>query len=284
MKLSETLRTTLRAPVKYSQAVLRWKKFDFNASPPVFANSKPKSGSHLLLQVMQGLCSVAPYAFVADQPIRTVRSSGGKRNQEEISADLLSIPGGVIGWGYLDPTPQNIAILCKPGRLHYFIYRDPRDVLVSHVYYATDMHPGHGMHEHYADLENFDDRLKIAITGIENDRLHMVSVQKRYEAVFGWLEQKHTLCLKFEDLINDQDLALGRIIDQFKLEGYDLPIDKQNALRILNEAIQPSRSRTFRTGKTGGWRSSFSPENKTLFKEVAGDLLIRLGYEKDNDW
>jgi len=36
--------------------------------------------------------------------------------------------------------------------------------------------------------------------------------------------------------------------------------------------------------KPEGWRTSFTPENKALFKEVAGDLLIQLGYEKDNDW
>lgn len=284
MKFSESLRSAFRAPVKVSQAVFRWKRIDFSDSPPIFANSKPKSGSHLLLQIMHGLCQIAPYTYVADQPIRTVKAEGGRREQDEISADILAIPPGVIGWGYLDPTSQNITLLCQPGRLHYFIYRDPRDMLVSHVHYATDMHQGHGMHEHYSELENFNQRLNTAITGIDEGDLFMVSVQKRYEAVFGWLEQKHTLCLKFEDLIDNQATTLGRILDQFKVEGYDLPTERKEALSILTAAIQPNKSHTFRRGKTGGWRTSFTPENKALFKEVAGDLLIQLGYEKDNDW
>ncbi len=48
--------------------------------------------------------------------------------------------------------------------------------------------------------------------------------------------------------------------------------------------IDPHRSPTFRKGKIGGWRESFTDEHKHLFKEIAGDLLIRLGYEADFDW
>ena len=50
------------------------------------------------------------------------------------------------------------------------------------------------------------------------------------------------------------------------------------------DAIQPGKSRTFRSGKTGGWKEHFPREHRLLFKDVAGDLLVRLGYEKDNDW
>jgi hypothetical protein len=36
--------------------------------------------------------------------------------------------------------------------------------------------------------------------------------------------------------------------------------------------------------ETGGWRDFFTEEHKPLFKEVAGDLMVRLGYERSNDW
>jgi hypothetical protein len=52
----------------------------------------------------------------------------------------------------------------------------------------------------------------------------------------------------------------------------------------LVEAIQPKKSHTFRSGKTGGWKNHFTDAHKKLFKDVAGDLLVQLGYEKDNDW
>jgi hypothetical protein len=37
-------------------------------------------------------------------------------------------------------------------------------------------------------------------------------------------------------------------------------------------------------GKTSGWREHFTEEHKNLFKDIAGDLLVKLGYEKSNDW
>lgn len=280
----EKIRASLRTPAKYALAVARWRRFTFDEAPPIFANSKPKSGSHLLLQVMQGLCQVAPYTYVMNDPVRTVRANGGRMNDEEVAETLRNIPQGAIGWGYVDATSANKLILCQPGRINYFIYRDPRDMLVSHVHYATSMHQGHGMNEYYNRLAGFDERLKVAITGIEQDGLYMVGVAKRYEGVFQWLEQPYTLCLRFEDMINEQQRSLEAILAQFKTAGYSLPTPQEKAIEILREAIQPSRSHTFRKGKAGGWRDSFSQENKDLFKDVAGDLLIRLGYEKNNDW
>ena len=59
---------------------------------------------------------------------------------------------------------------------------------------------------------------------------------------------------------------------------------RQQILDSLEGSINPSRSPTFRSGKTGEWRKHFTPEHKKIFKDVAGELLIRLGYEKDTDW
>ena len=53
---------------------------------------------------------------------------------------------------------------------------------------------------------------------------------------------------------------------------------------MLEQAIAPKKSGTFRKGQPGNWREHFSEANKAFFKENAGDLLIRLGYEKDHDW
>ncbi len=40
----------------------------------------------------------------------------------------------------------------------------------------------------------------------------------------------------------------------------------------------------FRKGVAGDWKEVFTEEDKRVFKEAAGDLLIKLGYERDNDW
>jgi hypothetical protein len=102
--------------------------------------------------------------------------------------------------------------------------------------------------------------------------------------VFKWLEQKNVMCLRFEDLINNRDPTLNAMLDEVERTGYKILTSREKALLILVEAIQPSKSRTFRSGKTGGWPQYFTEEHKSLFKDVAADLLIRLGYEKSNDW
>jgi hypothetical protein len=284
MGISNTFYHIARPPAKYAQAVLRWKRFAFNDVPPIFANAKPKSGSHLLLQIMGGLCQIAPYSYVATDPVRTVKANGGRRPADKILADLRNVPAGVIGWGYVDATPENVAFLCQPERVNYFIYRDPRDMLVSHVFFATDMHEGHGMHEYYQSLPDFNERLKVAITGIDQGDLHMVSVRQRYDGVFQWLDQPAAMCIRFEDLINNCNATLNQMLDQIEKTGYKIPIPREKALEILTEAIQPKKSKTFRSGKTGGWRNHFTDTHKSLFKDVAGDLLVQLGYEKNNDW
>lgn len=278
------LRRTLRPYGKTAQSILRWKRFSFNDAPPIFANSKPKSGSHLLLQVMNGFAQIMPYKYVDADPVRTITYTGRRKTKEEILADLKRTPNGVIGWGYVDATEENASFLTAAGRVNYFIYRDPRDMLVSQVFFATDMHGEHGMHDYYNSLPDVAARLKVAITGIDRDGLYMVNVKQRYEGVFQWLEQKNVMCIRFEDLIDNRDTTLIAMLNEVEKTGYKIPTPREKALSILIEAIQPKKSHTFRSGKTGGWKDYFTEENRKLFKDVAGDLLVRLGYEKNNDW
>ncbi len=284
MRAIQKIRRAIRPAGKTLQAIARWKRMSFDDAPPIFGNSKPKSGSHLLLQILNGFTRIMPYKYVDADPIRTIAKEGRRKTREEVLSGLKCVPRGVIGWGYVEATPENVAFLCQPGWVNYFIYRDPRDMLVSQVFFATDMHEEHGMHEYYNSLPSFSERLKVAIRGIDRDGLYMVSVKQRYEGVFQWLEQKNVMCIRFEDLINNRDTTLNAMLDEVGKTGYRIPTPRRQALSILVDAIQPGKSHTFRSGKTGGWREHFTDEHKTLFKDIAGDLLLKLGYEQTNDW
>ncbi|KAA0281137.1 MAG: hypothetical protein EDM79_03475 [Chloroflexi bacterium] len=280
----KSVRRAIRPMGKTLQAMMRWRRFSFDEAPPIFGNSKPKSGSHLLLQILNGFTRIMPYKYVEAEPVRTITKDGRRKTEEEILDELIRIPRGVIGWGYVDATPENASFLTASGRVNFFIYRDPRDMLVSQVFFATDMHEEHGMHEYYNSLPDFNARLNVAITGIEKGGLKMVSVKQRYEGVFQWLEQKNVMSLRFEDLINNRDATLLAMLDEVEKTGYKIPTQREKALQILVDAIQPKKSHTFRSGKTGGWKEHFNKEHKKLFKDVAGDLLVKLRYEKNNDW
>jgi hypothetical protein len=284
MGMIQPLRRTLRPAGKTLQAILRWRRFSFGEAPAIFGNAKPKSGSHLLLQVLQGLGRIMPIAFVAADPIRTVTKQGRRREPAEIVADLKRIPPGVVGWGYLDPTPENVSFLCRPDRVTFFLYRDPRDLLVSQVFFATDMHEEHGMHAYYKSLPDFGARLNVAITGIDQAGLKMVSVRQRYAGVLQWLKTDHVCCLRYEDFIDRRRTTLEAMLDTIQATGYRIPVSRSDALTILEQAIRPAKSRTFRAGKPGGWRDYFTPAHKRLFLATAGNLLEELGYETGSKW
>jgi hypothetical protein len=97
-----------------------------------------------------------------------------------------------------------------------------------------------------------------------------------------WLNHPEVLAIHFEDLIHDRAASLTRIMDHF-LARVPLRTPRRLILDSLESAINPSRSPTFRSGKTGEWKKYFTPEHVKIFNEIAGDLLIRLGYETTHE-
>jgi len=72
-------------------------------------------------------------------------------------------------------------------------------------------------------------------------------------------------------------------MDHF-LARVPLQTPRQLILDSLESSINPTKSPTFRSGKTGEWKKHFTDEHKKIFKDVAGDLLVKLGYEENNGW
>ena len=81
-----------------------------------------------------------------------------------------------------------------------------------------------------------------------------------------------------------QKNTLERVFDHALHSGFETTWSREDAVRTLSEGINPEISPTYRSGKVGGWRSVFTDIHKRLFKDITGDLLIRLEYEQDADW
>jgi hypothetical protein len=266
--------------------MLRWRRVSFTDVPILFANSFPKSGTHLLTQVLQGFTRLGPAVNSGLPAIVTFNGNTGReRPVSQIQKDLQLLLPGDIAFGHLHALPQVVAFLCQPNIAPYFILRDPRDVVVSHVHYVTEIETSHIHHTYYKqDLKDFDQRLRTSILGLPGEQIPFPDISQRFAPYLGWLEHPEVLTLRFEDFLQDQGRTLGMTLDHAMQRGFPLAVDHQQATRRLAESIDPQRSPTFRSGKTGGWKAEFSPENKRLFKDVAADLLIQLGYEKDAGW
>jgi len=181
--------------------------------------------------------------------------------------------------------PEIIQALCHDGVAPYFIFRDPRDVAVSHVFYITEKEPDHIHHHYYAHvLTSFEERLKVSIEGRPELDFPFPNISARFEPFMPWLERPEVLALHFEDFILHKKETLGKVLDHAVARGFHYQVGRKSAIELLSSSIDPQSSPTFRSGKIGGWKDHFTPEHKMLFKQVAGDLLVKLGYESDLDW
>ena len=265
-------------------AALQWGPQALRNTPAVLGNAMPKSGSHLIIQVLQGLTQLGPFVNPGFPPVNRSEDNS-KLPDMTVLANIHRMRPGDIGYGYVNAREPFISALTGPKRATIFVYRDPRDMVISHVFYATQMHPGHGMHRYYTEqLHSMEERINAAIQGVEEPGSALSPVRKKYEAYLGWLAEPKVLCLRFEDLILDRRSALGSLLTYLEQRGFSSSKSRNEAISILEQAIVPKKSGTFRKGKPGNWEEHFTEKNKALFKENTGDLLLRLGYEDHPDW
>ncbi len=280
------LRSSLRSTIYQTEKLVQRLRFASQPAnlPILLGISFPKSGTHLLDQILLGFANVAPYAkrvhsFYAEYE----GESGKKREPEKALAWLDSLLPCDVASAHLFARPEAIARICTEKFAPYFIFRDPRDVVVSHVFYVTDMEARHVHHEYYKSLPDFDARLKVSILGRPDANIEFSNIAGRFEPYLGWLNRPEVLTIHFEDLIHARESTLTSIMDHL-LSRVPLPTPRQLILNSLEASINPTKSPTFRSGKTGEWKKHFTEEHKKIFKDVAGDLLVKLGYEKNNDW
>ncbi len=252
--------------------------------PILLGISFPKSGTHLLDQILLGFSKVASYArrlhsFYAEYEGET----GIKRAPEQALAWLDSLRPRDIASAHLFARPEAVSRVTSGAFVPYFIFRDPRDVVVSHVFYVTEMETRHVHHDYYQSLPDFDARLTVSILGRPNLDIEFPNIAGRFAPYLDWLEHPEVLSIHFEDLVNDRPATLTRIMDHL-LARVPLRTPRELILESLEASINPSKSPTFRSGKTGEWRKYFTEEHKRVFKDTANNLLVRLGYESNNDW
>ena len=290
-----TLKSTARSLIYQSEKTVQRIRFASlpapqNGWPILLGISFPKSGTHLLDQILLGFSKVAPFSkrlhsFYAEYE----GESGAKRPPEKAFAWLDALRPGDIASAHLFARDEAVKRVClspvggAPTFVPYFIFRDPRDVVVSHVFYVTDMEARHVHHEYYQSLPDFNARLNVSILGRPDANIEFSNIADRFAPYLGWLDQKEVLTIHFEDLIHNREATLTSIMDHL-LSRVSLPVTRQLILDSLETSINPKKSPTFRSGKTGEWKKHFTDEHKQIFKEVAGDLLVKLGYEKDGNW
>lgn len=178
---------------------------------------------------------------------------------------------------------ENTEIIMQTNLPVIFIYRDPRDQIISLAHYIF----------HFPSLWPELTKLskkEVVTTLISHsliNRKEVGTIKEMYEYYLPWISCPLVYSTTFEKLIGSKgggsdELQLQEIIAIANHLGIKLSIDE--AKEIAKELF--GGSGTFREGRIGAWKEEggFSSEDKELFKKVAGQLLIDLDYEKDLNW
>ena len=264
-----------------SRQQTRYPGADRTALPIVFGNGMAKSGSHLLEQFLEGLTEVSPLAFTATHPVRTIAPEGRPRPDSLVMQELSWLAPGDMAWGYVPSREPFLALMSQPPWASFFILRDPRDRVISHILFATDLHPRHAMKQYYRDLPTMEARIHATILGVPN---LVPSVTEAYGTYRGWFTCPRVLVVRFEDLVHQRAETVDRMIRHLENAGVPFEGSRPGLHASLEQAMSPSRSLTFRAGVSGAWREHFTAGNIETFKRSTGDLLRVLGYEAGDDW
>lgn len=255
---------------------------------PILTCGVPKSGSSML----RALALQLPGAFWADHVEATRELATTEERLRRLEERFTDFSPGAVYSAHLPHSPEASEWLRKSGVKLLFIYRDPRDYTVSWQHYVVRQPPEFPPYRLFAELPSDDERLMAVIRGIGRGRTHHLvttdaypNVRLTFEAFLGWLDDPNAYALRYEDLVAPLGgarpaaarVAVAGMLAHAGLERHDP--DSPLVARILERGTDPARSYTYRRGVAGTWNEAYGPEHRRAFDEVAGDLLVRLGYE-----
>lgn len=99
------------------------------------------------------------------------------------------------------------------------------------------------------------------------------------------------ISLRYEDMLSQPFAELSRLWEFLGVKNVSKELEKQLLAEMSSnpdEEWQAQRNEGIASflpkGQAGNWRRLFTEKDKLLFKEIAGEALVKWGYEKDNSW
>lgn len=154
------------------------------------------------------------------------------------------------------------------GKKVVFITRDPRDIVTAR-YFNVLNEPTHRFHKY-----NGNEIMNLIIKEIDNNFRNKLS----------WRSYVETYSTTFEKVVGSKESReqeIKNIAKHLEIELTDEMLKDCVDNLVGSNELYPTY---FRKGIIGDWKNHFTEDHKKLFKEVAGQLLIQEGYEKDLEW
>jgi hypothetical protein len=187
------------------------------------------------------------------------------------------------------------------GQLRGFhVVRDPRDMAVSAFFSHLNSHPA----QEFPHLLEYRDKLRSATK--EDGLLMELARPYVYGAMSAWdYSLPNVLELRMEDVVREPREWFGRIFDFLGIVDGHVASGKGGAGRpcLTLDMVAEIVARNDFTNKTGGrrpgeedihshyrkgvpgdWKNHFTERHKDYVKKNLNTLLVKLGYEKDDNW
>ena len=269
----------------------------------VLANSVQKSGTHLLLRLLEQL-GVPRFPRWRLDPEWTLERSLAKRLR--MSPPGVGQPVGIgrgvtVSSWWLDrlfaEMPPSSALLAHCGHTTAIaerllvnrvrtlcIVRDPRDVAVSHAHFlmkiGKDKITRKPEHRALVELPDHGARMLALLRGHPGTP----SIAERFNEFLGWKDHDDVHVVRFEDLVgaagggddSTQRTTIARVSQYLDLERSAEQIEEIRAALFGGTA-------TFRKGTTEQWRAEFGPEHRRVARRTLGPTLSAFGYALDDD-
>lgn len=246
---------------------IRLSKLKDNAwanNPPILVNSFPKSGTHLLHQIVSGIPNTIDYGnFIASTPSLTFSEVSSKKINSRISGIL---PGEIVA-SHIHYSELYNKELERRNIFKLFIYRDLRDVTISEAHYLSKMNKWHKLSPEFSKLESMEDRIMLSLNGLPSDHpIYYPNVAERFRKYKGWLTSEKVLALRFEDVVSsDNEQFLSKIAEYYLKHRDDEMMSGADLVNLFQDAIDPKKSHTFRSGKKEQWKDIYTNEMLELY-------------------
>jgi hypothetical protein len=244
----------------------------------VLVNGSPKTGTTWMLRLV---ASLPDY-----------RIANGYNFRGEIHRYHEVMPGEVVH-GHDKFTQDLWEILRTKNIKVIHMMRDPRDQTVSRMFHVR-RDPTHIWHDRLRKLSE-DEALLACIEGRDGGLPGTLSMIKLTQS---WLrEGDKSICVRYENLRSNPFEEFQRVLGYL---GIDVNLVLVQAIiehnrferlsvgrkvwKVARKPGQEDTSSHVRKGVIGDWRNHFREHHNRRYKELAGDALIELGYEKDLNW
>ncbi len=180
-----------------------------------------------------------------------------------------------------------------------YVVRDGRDAITAQFFFQLSKIP-EGDHPRLTALQrrSFPKLVnKADLRGLFDDFVARQLVNPiaahanwaRHVRSYFEVENPNMSLVRYEDLHTDGEATVARIVAELSGEPADLDRARE-AIKRFTFGKQSTRrgnlasTAYLRKGQAGDWINHFTPTAAELFDRACGDMLIKMGYERDHSW